>query len=107
MEMSISYPLECLCLFQRTLASLLVTLGSVKSALEIYERLEMWEEVTHCLVAVGRRGRAEEVVRGCLAQRATPTLWCLLGDVTQVSGRSAWTSVQPFFFFENFVVKCF
>lgn len=62
-----------------------MALGSVGGALEVYERLEMWEEVTECLCARGRRGRAEEVVREQLKVKGdTPTLWCLLGDVTEV-----------------------
>ena len=62
-----------------------MSLGSVQSALEIYERLEMWTEVVECLSAGGRKGRAEEVVRGRLAVAESPVMWCLLGDVTQVS----------------------
>ena len=70
---------------QRELAAVLVSLGSVQSALEIYERLEMWTEVVECLCAGGRKGRAEEVVRERLGVAETPIMWCLLGDVTQVS----------------------
>ncbi len=72
---------------QRELAAILVTMGSMGQALEIYERLQLWEEVTECLCAQGRRGRAEEIVREQLKVKGdTPTLWCLLGDVTEVNG---------------------
>ena len=61
-----------------------MSLGAVQSALEIYERLELWQEVVRCYCAVGRKGKAEEVVRGELAKGETPIMWCLLGDVTEV-----------------------
>ena len=62
-----------------------MSLGCLQSALELYERLEMWEEMAECLQAVGRTGKAEEVLRQQLAIEETPTLWCLLGDVTKVT----------------------
>ena len=68
---------------QKELASVLVSAGSMQSALEVYQRLEMWEEVVQCYQAVERVGRAEEVVRMVLARGETPTMWCLLGEVTQ------------------------
>ena len=74
-----------LLLSQRELANALVSLGCLSSALELYEHLEMWEELAECLQSVGRTGRAEEVLRQQIAVNATPTLWCLLGDVTKVT----------------------
>ena len=65
---------------------MLVSLGVVQGAVEVYQRLELWEEVATCYQAAGRRGRAEEVVRERLKEHETPTLWCILGDVTQVCG---------------------
>ena len=50
----------------------------------MYERLEMWEEVAECSGAVGRVGRVRELVRERLERGgATPTLLCVLGDVTR------------------------
>lgn len=69
---------------QKELAAVLVSLGVVQGAVEVYQRLELWEEVATCYQAAGRRGRAEEVVRERLREHETPTLWCILGDVTQV-----------------------
>ena len=63
---------------------MLISLGVVQGAVEVYQRLELWEEVATCYQAAGRRGRAEEVVRERLREHETPTLWCILGDVTQV-----------------------
>lgn len=67
------------------MASTLVSLGCLQSALELFERLEMWEEMAECLQAVGRSGKAEEVLRQQIALNETPALWCLLGDVTKVT----------------------
>ena len=51
---------------------------------QVYERLEMWEEVAECSGAVGRVGRVRDVVREREeAGKATPTLLCVLGDVTR------------------------
>ena len=44
----------------------------------------MWEEMAECLQAVGRTGRAEEILRQQIALNETPTLWCLLGDTIKV-----------------------
>eukprot|EP00731_Ephydatia_muelleri_P026260 Em0018g360a len=68
---------------QKDLASTMFGLGAAQGALEIYERLEMWEEVAICYQAAGRRGKAEEVIREQLQIQRTPLMLCLLGDVTQ------------------------
>ena len=74
-----------LIVLQKDLASAMFGLGAVGGALEIYQRLEMWEEVAVCYQAAGRRGKAEEVIREQLKVHRTPAMLCLLGDVTQVS----------------------
>lgn len=85
---------------------MLASLGVVQGALEVYQRLELWEEVAACYQAAGRKGRAEEVVRERLEEQETPTLWCILGDVTQVQApegeeeelwdrRGGWLMVPP------------
>ena len=44
----------------------------------------MWEEVAECSSAVGRTGKVREVVTERLERgAATPTLLCVLGDVTR------------------------
>ena len=64
---------------------MLVSLGLLKEALEVYQRLELWEEIIVCYQAVGRGGKAEEIIRHQLSLKETPIMWCLLGDVTKVS----------------------
>jgi len=91
---------------ERELALRYLSIGVVKSALEIFERLEMWEEVVKCWQSMERRDQAIDIVRDLLhgrkeeaesvisrgkdvssARRTTldtareAKLWCLLGDL--------------------------
>jgi tetratricopeptide (TPR) repeat protein len=91
---------------QKELALRFLTLGIVRSALEIFERLEMWEEAVKCWSALERpesgisivrdllEGRKEEsdmvIMRGkTTSESRRPAfdsareakLWCLLGDL--------------------------
>ena len=44
----------------------------------------MWEEVAECSSTIGRGGRVREVVKERLERgEVTPTLLCVLGDVTR------------------------
>lgn len=91
---------------ERELARRFLALGVVKSALEIFERLEMWEEAVRCWQAIEQRETALGVVRDLLAGRREEAdavrararsvghgraaaldaarearLWCLLGEL--------------------------
>lgn len=68
---------------QGELASLLKSLGCVGAALDIYERLQLWEDVIACYQQLGKREKAESVIREQLAAKETPSLLCFLGDVTR------------------------
>ncbi|BFZ59012.1 hypothetical protein YB2330_000012 [Saitoella coloradoensis] len=64
------------------LAARWVSLGAIKSALEIFERLEMWAEVAMCYGAIDREDKAAEVLRAQLEVNPNSAkLWTLLGDV--------------------------
>ncbi|TIA97937.1 hypothetical protein E3P94_02722 [Wallemia ichthyophaga] len=92
---------------ERELAQRFVAMGVVRSALEIYQKLEMWEDTIICYVSTDRQGDALETVKGLLegnivesqtiTTRAKSTvdsktrtrmdvmrvakLWCLYGDL--------------------------
>ncbi|KAI0207157.1 Tetratricopeptide repeat protein 27 [Lamellibrachia satsuma] len=68
---------------QRDQAELFQEVGMTKAALDIYLRLQMWEEVIQCFASLGRREKAERIIREQLAKRESPLLWCYLGDVTR------------------------
>jgi tetratricopeptide (TPR) repeat protein len=86
------------------LAARWVNLGGLASALEIYERLEMWAEVALCLASTDKEDKARRVVRKQLFHSAdvdganedseqwmgrtrdpppadAPRLYCILGDL--------------------------
>ncbi|WFD18788.1 hypothetical protein MCAP1_000999 [Malassezia caprae] len=94
---------------QAELARRFLSMGVLRSALEVFERVEMWEEVVQCLGLLGRQTEGKEVVRDLLAGHKTEAqarlqekriatsasrvprthfvrgrlakLWCLLGDM--------------------------
>lgn len=58
------------------------SLGALKTALEIFEKLEMWDKVAICWAGTGRNDRAAEVLHAQLSKTPTDAkLWSLLGDV--------------------------
>jgi len=88
------------------LASRWVSLGGLRSALDIYERLEMWAEAALCWAATEREDQARRIVRRQLYQASdgrtgneinddetwygpprdpqpldAPRLYCILGDI--------------------------
>jgi len=67
---------------ERQLASLYMSMGSTKSALEVFLRLEMWDEVIVCYNQLELRHKAAEIIQQQLDKNETPRLWCLMGDAT-------------------------
>lgn len=86
------------------LASRWVNLGGLRTALEIYERLQMWAEAALCYAATDREEKAKQIVRGQLYEPTNkdapagdnepfdgpelsplpadaPRLFCILGDI--------------------------
>ncbi|CAN7988986.1 unnamed protein product [Ixodes hexagonus] len=68
---------------EKELGQLFFSLGATKSALDVFLKYELWEEVISCYTKIDRRDRAEAVVRKLLEQEETAHLYCLLGDATQ------------------------
>merc|ERR1712136_89035 len=68
---------------QKDLAYICVSLGAVSSALQIYERLELWEDAVICMIRSGRGSDALDLVKRQLEIKETPFLWCLYGDILQ------------------------
>ena len=91
---------------ERELAKRFMSLGVVKSALEIFERLEMWEDVVMCWQLIESKEKAISLVRDLLEGRKQESetvmvkgkaifndrrqsldaareakLWCVLGDL--------------------------
>ncbi|XP_069689921.1 tetratricopeptide repeat protein 27 [Periplaneta americana] len=64
------------------LANLLISIGVVKSALDIFLRLELWEQVISCYNLLQLRHKAAEVIQQELNKKESVKLWCLLGDAT-------------------------
>ncbi|KAJ2608586.1 hypothetical protein H4S08_004394 [Coemansia sp. RSA 1365] len=67
---------------ERELANMFMELGVVRSSLDIYERLQMWDEVISCYTLLGQTEVAERIVRREIELNPDrPKLWCVLGDL--------------------------
>ncbi|XP_048737293.2 tetratricopeptide repeat protein 27-like [Ostrea edulis] len=68
---------------ERQLAELLLSIGIIGGAVEVFERLQLWEDVITGYKRLGKMEKAEMIIRDQLAIQETPNLWCFLGDVTR------------------------
>lgn len=67
---------------ERELARRFVSLGVVRSALEIFERLEMWEDVISCYQMIEQPQKAKDVLNRLMEENPnSPKYWCILGDL--------------------------
>lgn len=64
------------------MADLMLNLGLVKASLDLYLRLQMWEEVIVCYTIMQLRHKVAEIIKAQIAENPTVKLWCLLGDAT-------------------------
>lgn len=68
---------------EKQLGNLFFALGVTNSALDVFIKYELWEDVVNCYNKIGRSDRAEKIVRKLLEEEETAHLYCLLGDATQ------------------------
>ncbi|XP_070505585.1 tetratricopeptide repeat protein 27 [Chironomus tepperi] len=62
------------------LADLMVSLGLIKGALDVYLRIQQWEEVINCYTRLQLKHKAAEIIQQELEKKPTAKLYCLLGD---------------------------
>ncbi|KYN04452.1 Tetratricopeptide repeat protein 27 [Cyphomyrmex costatus] len=66
--------------------NLLFSFGDVKAALEVFIKLELWEDVIVCYNVLNlkhkTRFQAVEIIEQEISKKPTVKLWCLLGDAT-------------------------
>ncbi|CAG0900130.1 unnamed protein product [Darwinula stevensoni] len=67
---------------QRKLGQSLMNVGAVKSALDIFLPLKLWEDILACYYLQQRRDKAEEIARDLVEKDPSPKHWCILGDAT-------------------------
>lgn len=64
------------------LGDLMVSLGMIKTALDLYLRIQKWEDVILCYTALQLRHKAAEVIKQEIDKKPSVKLYCLLGDAT-------------------------
>ncbi|KAK5642026.1 hypothetical protein RI129_008193 [Pyrocoelia pectoralis] len=67
---------------EEQLAELMLNTGLVKASLDIYLKLQLWEEVIVCYTLLKMRHKATEIIKERLEANPSVKLWCLLGDAT-------------------------
>ncbi|KAG4304805.1 hypothetical protein PORY_001858 [Pneumocystis oryctolagi] len=67
---------------EEELANRYLSVGMIRSALEIFERLEIWEKIVICWTSLDKESKAIEVLTSrLLIEPENPKLWTLLGDI--------------------------
>ena len=61
------------------MADVMISLGLTAAALDVYLRLEAWENVVNCYKKQGKRGAAEKLIREKLDLTKDPNMLCVLG----------------------------
>ncbi|XP_031831072.1 tetratricopeptide repeat protein 27-like [Nomia melanderi] len=83
MDMFFASGLRPIWMFEQTWAHIMMNLGMIKGALDVFLKLELWEEVISCYNMLELKHKAAEVIRQEISKKPTVQLWCLLGDATQ------------------------
>ncbi|KAI9346687.1 hypothetical protein BD770DRAFT_436967 [Pilaira anomala] len=67
---------------ERELGRRFVSLGVFRSAAEIFERLEMWEDVISCYQMLEQPQKAKDILKKIMEKNPnSPKYWCILGDL--------------------------
>lgn len=66
---------------KREICKRMCSIGSFLTAYEIYQKLHLWEDAIQCLIIVGRKSDAKDLVLKQLERAPNPLLWCFLGDI--------------------------
>ncbi|CAH1955958.1 unnamed protein product [Acanthoscelides obtectus] len=61
---------------------ILLDIGLVKNALDVFLKIKLWEEVIVCYNLLKMKDKAANVIKEQLEVKPTVKLWCLLGDAT-------------------------
>lgn len=69
-------------MLEEILANLMLSLGLVKGALDLFIKLRLWEDVISCYNILELKHKAAEIIRQEISKKPTVKLWCLLGDAT-------------------------
>ena len=65
------------------LAEQYAKMGIVTSAAELFEEIELWDEVVECYHRAGKENKTEQVVWKYLLESETLRMWAALGDITK------------------------
>jgi len=68
---------------KKDLAQRYAALGILVSAAQLFEELELWDDVVDCNTRMGRKAQALELVKARLEVHPTPRMLCALGDLSE------------------------
>ncbi|XP_076631465.1 tetratricopeptide repeat protein 27-like [Colletes latitarsis] len=83
MDMFFTSGLRPIWVLEQTWAHLMLSLGLVKGALDVFLKLQLWEDVITCYNILELKHKAAEIIYQEISKKPTVLLWCLLGDATQ------------------------
>lgn len=67
---------------EKELGERFISIGVTRSALQIFEKLELWEDAISCLQMLEEESKAETLINKLLDKEPnSPKLYCLLGDL--------------------------
>lgn len=77
---------------KKQLGDLMVSLGMIKTALDLYLEIQAWDEVIGCYNHMELRHKAAQIIKQEIEKKPSVKLYCLLGDATDDVGcyETAW-----------------